>query len=101
MNAPLTETTYYILLSLITPLHGYGIINNVTELSNGRVNLAAGTLYGALETLKKKEYIELYKESSLRKKKEYILTEAGHIALAEDFKRLKELVTVSQEILGG
>lgn len=101
MNTPLTETTYYILLSLITPLHGYGIINNVKELSNGRVNLAAGTLYGALETLKKKGYIELFKESSLRKKKEYIMTEAGHKVLAEDFKRLKELVTVSQEILGG
>ena len=41
----LTEAVYYILLSLYKPLHGYGIIQNVNELSKGRVKLAAGTLY--------------------------------------------------------
>ena len=47
----LTEAVFYILLSLQKPLHGYGIIQNVEELSHGRVKLAAGTLYGALNSL--------------------------------------------------
>ncbi|MGL4698007.1 PadR family transcriptional regulator [Enterococcus larvae] len=101
MNTPLTETTYYILLSLVTPLHGYGIITNVSELSNGQVLIAAGTLYGALENLKKKGYIELFTESSLRKKKEYTLTEEGWRVLKEDFQRMKQLVAISEELLGG
>ncbi|MDE6233212.1 MAG: PadR family transcriptional regulator, partial [Lachnospiraceae bacterium] len=45
-NPALTEAVYYILLSLIQPLHGYGIMQNVEKLSKGRVRLAAGTLYG-------------------------------------------------------
>ena len=47
----LTEATYYILLSLYTPQHGYGIMQQAEALSHGRVHLAAGTLYGALNTL--------------------------------------------------
>ena len=47
----LTEAVYYILLSLLHPLHGYGIMQNAEQLSGGRVRLAAGTLYGALNTL--------------------------------------------------
>ena len=47
----LTEATYYILLSLVSPRHGYGIMQLTEELSHGRVHLAAGTLYGALSAL--------------------------------------------------
>ena len=43
-NLPLTEAGYYILLSLMEPMHGYGIMQNVEALSGGRVRLAAGTL---------------------------------------------------------
>ena len=50
----LTEAVYYILLSLCSPLHGYGIMQRVEEMSAGRVKLAAGTLYGALNTLKER-----------------------------------------------
>ncbi|MBQ4101229.1 MAG: PadR family transcriptional regulator, partial [Oscillospiraceae bacterium] len=50
-NPALTEAVYYILLSLTKPMHGYGIMQNVETLSNGRVKLAAGTLYGAINTL--------------------------------------------------
>ena len=50
-NGALTEAVYYILLSLLEPRHGYGIMQNAESLSNGRVKLAAGTLYGALNTL--------------------------------------------------
>ena len=47
----LTEAVYYILISLYTPLHGYGVIQNVEKLSGGRVRLGAGTLYGALNSM--------------------------------------------------
>ena len=47
----LTEGVYYILLSLMEPMHGYGIMQNVEQLSKGRVKLAPGTLYGAINTL--------------------------------------------------
>lgn len=50
-NFALTESTYYILLSLYHPQHGYGIMQQTEQLSGGRVRLAAGTLYGALNAL--------------------------------------------------
>lgn len=51
----LTESTYYILLSLYHPQHGYGIMQQTEQLSGGRVHLAAGTLYGALNSLCEKD----------------------------------------------
>lgn len=64
----LTEAVFYILLSLDTPLHGYGIMQNVEHLSGGRVRLAAGTLYGALATLTERGWIvSLGDESEGRK----------------------------------
>jgi DNA-binding PadR family transcriptional regulator len=48
MGAPLTESMFYILLSLLQPNHGYGIMQQVEERTKGRVALGAGTLYGAL-----------------------------------------------------
>lgn len=65
----LTEAVFYILLSLDTPLHGYGIMQNVESLSGGRVRLAAGTLYGALATLTERGWIvSLGDESEGRKR---------------------------------
>ncbi|MBQ1446426.1 MAG: helix-turn-helix transcriptional regulator, partial [Solobacterium sp.] len=49
-NIALTETTFYILLALYRPNHGYGIMLKAEEMSHGRVRLAAGTLYGALNS---------------------------------------------------
>ena len=51
INTALTEAVYYILLSLMQPMHGYGIMQNVERLSGGRLRLAAGTLYGAISTM--------------------------------------------------
>ena len=56
-NLALTESTYYILLSLYHPQHGYGIMQQTEQLSGGRVHLAAGTLYGALTSLCEKGWI--------------------------------------------
>lgn len=60
-NLPLTETTYYVLLALLEPAHGYLIMQKVEELSNHQVKIAAGTLYGAVENLLKQQLIESVK----------------------------------------
>ena len=88
----LTEAVFYIMLSLLKPLHGYGIIQNVGELSKGRVKLAPGTLYGALNTLTDKGWIDALPENPESRKKEYVITEAGKAVLSEEIDRLSELV---------
>ncbi len=89
----MTESVYYILLSLGTPNHGYGIIQNTIELTEGRLELGAGTLYGALNTLLEKGWIRLYSEDKhSRKKKQYIITDEGSLALQREMGRLQELL---------
>ncbi|MFB1049890.1 PadR family transcriptional regulator [Paraliobacillus sp. JSM ZJ581] len=88
---PLSESTYYLLLSLLTPMHGYGIMNNVKKLTNGRLNLAPGTLYGAISILLEKNWIQLNSFNKDKRRKEYILTDSGKDALKEEINRLKEL----------
>ena len=93
----LTETTYYILLSLYRPLHGYGIMQRAAELSGGRVRLAAGTLYGALNALVDKGWITLLPVEG--RKKEYRLTPRGLAVLRAELERLRELVASGDSVL--
>lgn len=91
---PLTEALFYILLAARRPVHGYGITQEVAELTEGRVNLGPGTLYGAINSLLDKGWIELYSaETSSRKKKEYRITSQGRVAFAAEMERLQELVS--------
>ena len=90
---PLTEAVFYILLALRKPNHGYGIIQEVQELTNGRLTLGAGTLYGAIQTVQKKDWIQIYSvDTESRKKKEYIITDRGKEVFREEQRRLKELL---------
>ena len=57
-DIPLTEAVYYILLAVRKPNHGYGIIQEVEQLTNGRVVLGAGTLYGAVQTLQRRHRVQ-------------------------------------------
>jgi DNA-binding PadR family transcriptional regulator len=88
----LTEAVYYILLSLLTPRHGYGIMQNAELLSAGRVKLAAGTLYGAINSLLEKGWIMALPGEKDSRKKEYVITEDGKTVLKAEIQRLKELV---------
>lgn len=97
----LTEAVYYILLSLDTPLHGYGIMQMADRLSNGRVRLAAGTLYGALSTLLEKQWITALPESKSSRKKEYQLTAQGRKIVLAEIERLRELLKNGEELTGG
>jgi len=90
---PLTEAVYYILLALRKPNHGYGIIQEVEQLTNGRVVLGAGTLYGAIQTLLKKKWIDIYSiDTESRKKKEYVITDLGKEIFEAECRRLEELL---------
>ena len=100
-NPALTEAVYYILLSLQEPLHGYGIIQNVEKLSGGRVRLAAGTLYGAINTLLEKGWIVALEGEADSRKKEYVITELGREILQREVRRLWELLENGKRLLGG
>lgn len=100
-NPALTEGVYYILLSLLEPLHGYGIIQNVEQLSGGRVRLAAGTLYGAINTLLEKGWIVALEGEADSRKKEYVITETGREMLQKEVQRLSELLENGKRLLGG
>ena len=73
----LTESTYYIMLALFRPSHGYGIMQQVEEMSGGRVRLAPGTLYGALTSLTERGWIKPLPVVDGSRKKVYQLTERG------------------------
>ena len=100
-NGALTEAVYYILLSLLEPRHGYGIMQNAEALSNGRVRLAAGTLYGAINTLLEKGWITALPGEKSSRKKEYVITDEGRTVLQNELKRLEELLDNGRSILGG
>lgn len=100
-NLPLTEAVYYILLSLMEPMHGYGIMQNVEALSGGRVRLAAGTLYGAINTLLERGWITALPGARDSRKKEYQITNLGKEAVASEITRLQELLKNGRQIMGG
>lgn len=92
-NTPLTEALFYILLAVRTPNHGYGIIQDISEMTGGRVTLGPGTLYGAINSMLSKGWIRLYSEDKeSRKKKEYLLTSRGEEVFHNEVQRLNELV---------
>lgn len=100
-NIVLTEAVYYILLSLYKPMHGYGIMQNVLELSRARVNLAPGTLYGAINTLLEKGYITALPGEANSRKKEYLITELGKSVVNNEIARLRELIANGEKVIGG
>ncbi len=95
----LTESTYYILLSLVQPRHGYGIMQRAEALSGGRVRLAAGTLYGALNTLCDRGWILQLPNEEDSRRKAYKLTEQGRIILKKEVARLRELADNGEKVL--
>ena len=84
---PLTEATYYIMLALIEPRHGYAAMQKVEEISRGQVRVGPGTLYGVFTTLEKEGLIVKVKEEDRRKS--YTLTEKGKAVLTGQIERLE------------
>lgn len=97
----LTEGIYLILISLLTPRHGYAIMQNVEKLTNGRVILGAGTLYGAINNMLEKQWIRAVGHSIDSRKKEYTITDLGKQVLQIEIMRLGELVNIGINEMGG
>ncbi|WP_339802353.1 PadR family transcriptional regulator [Paenibacillus sp. FSL R5-0744] len=97
----LTEAVFYILLSLYTAMHGYAIMQNVKDLSHGRVDLGAGTLYGAINTLLEKKWIRAIEGEEGCRRKEYEITELGKTVIQGELIRLEELIANGKRIAGG
>jgi DNA-binding PadR family transcriptional regulator len=96
-SLPVTEPVLLILLSLAgQPRHGYSILQDVDEMSEGRVVLSTGTLYGALRRLLDDGWIERVKdEDTSRGRQAYRLTTRGRRNLQLEVSRLKHLTRVA------
>jgi DNA-binding PadR family transcriptional regulator len=99
---PLTESTYFILLSLSPkPKHGYAIMKDVQVLSESRVVLSTGTLYGALKRLLDQDWIERLEETdpkgNARDRKVYKLSQYGRRVLKDEIARLNKLLNAASQ----
>jgi len=97
----LSEAVFYTLLSLYSPLHGYGIMQKVDALSSGRVKLAAGTLYGAIGTMLEKGWITALPGEKNSRKKEYEITALGMKIAENELLRLHEILANAEMIIKG
>ncbi|CAM3949613.1 helix-turn-helix transcriptional regulator [Nocardiopsis rhodophaea] len=100
----LREQSYLVLLALAEgeQLHGYGIITAVRRLSDDRVKLGAGTLYGALDRLATEGLVEVSGQEVVRgrNRRYYRLTEDGRRVLSAETDRLAKLTDVARQLLG-
>ena len=100
---PLQEPTFLILAALAAqPMHGYGVIQEVAELSDGRVKLRAGTLYGALDRLVEQSLVAADHEEIVdgRLRRYYRLTDEGVAVLEADARRLTSNAEAAVKRLG-
>jgi len=93
---PLSEATYYILLALVEPLHGYGVMQKVEGVSKGAVTIGPGTLYGAFSTLEKEGLIVMTGQEARRKI--YALTANGRQVLLEQIRRIELMADNGREV---
>jgi DNA-binding PadR family transcriptional regulator len=96
-TTPLTEPVLLILLGLSDkPRHGYAVLKDIQVLTNGRVRLSTGTLYGALRRLSRNKWIERFEQGDKsRDKQAYKLTPAGQRQLKLELSRMNELLQVA------
>lgn len=99
-NLPLSEAVFFILLSLLPgPKHGYAIMKDVEALSDSRVSLSTGTLYGALKRLLEGGWVQRVQDEgddSGRERKAYALTQLGKGILEAETARMQNLVAITQ-----
>ncbi len=93
---PLTEATYYIMLALVQPRHGYAVMQEVETTSRGTVSIGPGTLYGAFSTLEKLGLIRKVSEEDRRKY--YLLTQKGRDVLSAQIRRLEIMAQSGRDL---
>ena len=97
-SGALTESVFYILLRLHQPAHGYAMMKDIAEMTAGRVNLGAGSLYGALDTLQKKGWIRAVDEHPQDRRIEYIITDTGKQFFEKELIRLEEMLQNAEKM---
>ena len=85
----MTESGFYILFCLQQPQHGYGISQQVRQMTGGELIISAGTMYGTLSKMEKDGLIDF--ESEEEKRKIYRITELGKEILHLEIKRIERL----------
>ena len=100
---PLTEPVFLILTGLADqPRHGYALMQEIEQLSNGRVILSTGTLYGALRRLLEQGWIERFaQEDTSREKQAYRLTREGRRQLQAEVERMRQVTRLAAARLKG
>jgi len=94
---PLSEATFYIMMALVEPMHGYAIMQQVEEVSKGMVKIGPGTQYGAFSTLEKERLIVMVSKENRRKI--YLLTDKGKQVLVLQAERVKIMNQYAQQIV--
>ena len=93
---PMTETGFYILLCLQQPMHGYGIVEQVEQLTDGEIRLSPGTMYGTLSKMEKDQLIRFVREEE--KRKIYCITQLGREVLQLEMRRIERLFRNVKEV---
>jgi DNA-binding PadR family transcriptional regulator len=94
----LTDSMYYILLSLIEPLHGYGIKQKISDLSAGKIEIGPASLYTILKKLVTRDLIVLLDDNENRKKT-YQISQSGRVLLKLDIERRIQMAEIGKSIL--
>lgn len=95
--SPMTESAFYILLCLKKPNHGYGIVQQTKELTEGEIIISPGTMYGTLSKMEKDGLIQFVKEQETRKI--YVITELGEKVLEKEMNRIIRLYANVREVI--
>jgi PadR family transcriptional regulator PadR len=103
--SPLSAATFHVLLALAAQdLHGYGIIQEVIQISGGKYRIGPGTLYDNLKKLLNGGWVEDYQEectSEDEPRRMYRLTKDGRAALEADVRRMKRVLRFADRRLAG
>lgn len=98
-GGPMTEAMYYVLLALLNPNHGYQLMQAIEEVSNRRIHMGPGTLYGVLTRLQTDRLIKIIKDDG--KRKTYAITGKGKEALIQEYERLNYMINDGYLLKGG
>lgn len=93
---PMTEPGFLLLISLLEENHGYGIMQKISEITDGRVDLGAGTVYTILYKMERDGIIAFSREVDRRKL--YRITELGKELLLKETSRIKQLAQIAGDV---
>jgi len=94
----LTDSIFLILLAMLRPVHGYGIMQQLTELTEGEVVIGPATMYTTLKKMKTAGWISEQKDGD---KILYEVTQQGAAVLQKDYDRRRHMMTLAEKMMGG